>query len=328
MIERRDPIELVADGVRVRVDPNHGGEITHLGRPDGPNVLFEAHWLTPLPAGPGSRYPTSQHEWQSQWRGGWQELFPNAGSESTWLGTPLPQHGEVSRSRWQVLDCGTAHIAIRTPTRLPIVLTRTMQVVDGSLRMTESATNESDLPIPVVWTQHPAFDAIDGLRIDAPETDVVVPDRTGPAFAELRPGTYRWPQILSATGAPLDLSAVPSAPTVRMAYLIDIAEPWIALRRPDGVGVAMTWDPAVYRHVWMWTQIGDPHFPWFGRARAIAIEPSVAWPGDGLAAAVEHGQALTIAPGGELTSWFTVRLFTATGAQVTAVGADGTVRTS
>jgi hypothetical protein len=69
-------------------------------------------------------------------------------------------------------------------------------------------------------------------------------------------------------------------------------------------------------------------FPFHGRARLIGIEPVSCWPGDGLARAIERGQARTIAPKGTATGWVTLSLFDATADAVIGVGASGRVSTT
>ena len=69
-------------------------------------------------------------------------------------------------------------------------------------------------------------------------------------------------------------------------------------------------------------------FPFDGRARLVGIEPVSCWPADGLARAIERGQARTIGPGGSATSWVTLSLFEATTDPVTGVDRQGRVQTT
>lgn len=327
MSSRDGSITLADRGVEVHIDPQRGGEIRFLGRPGGANLLFWSDWSTPVPASTGGGYGNDEQDWLSEWRGGWQELFPNAGAASCVLAARLPFHGEVSGLPWEVLEHDSHTLVIRTATRLPLTLTRTMRLGgDGSsLLIEEVAQNESDIAVPVLRGHHPAFDAVAGTRIDLPPCRTVVPADFDVAHADLKPGDGKWPMAASRNGGAVDLSAVPRSPAERVVYLTDLDPAWYALRRPDGGGIGLTWDRSVFPHAWMWTEIGGEDFPWYGRARVIAIEPASSWPNSGLAAARERGQGHVIAPRAGLETWLTVALFDDDGRAVAAVDRLGTV---
>ncbi|HEX4297615.1 MAG TPA: hypothetical protein VHZ56_06285, partial [Devosia sp.] len=117
--------EIVLDNgaLTVRVDLAMGAEITHLLTPDGDNLLFRADWTSPLPAAQSQGYGSQPLDWLSAYRGGWQELFPNAGGGGTVLGTPLPFHGEVSRTTWRAdWHVEGRDVTLSSGTRLPLVI--------------------------------------------------------------------------------------------------------------------------------------------------------------------------------------------------------------
>lgn len=293
-------VELTSAELQVRVDTGRGGQIVRIGAPDGPNHLFAADWRAPLPASGALSYPDSRADWLSHWRGGWQELFPNAGAECRWGGVVLPHHGEVSRVPWRVVDRTADRLVISTPTRLPLVLTRTMRVSGADLLIDEVVVNESDLPTPVRWTHHPAFDAPPGTRVHLAAGDMVVPPQGQHSRPRLQPGTYRWPDAVAEDGRAIDVSTMADERTQRMIYRPDVASPWAAIERPDGWVARLAWEQRTFPHVAVWTQIREPSFPSYGRGRVVAVEPCSAWPGDGLAGAVERNQALLVPPNGEI----------------------------
>ncbi len=103
-----------------------------------------------------------------------------------------------------------------------------------------------------------------------------------------------------------------------MCYLPDRPAGWAAVRDPaTGRGVGLAWDLEAFPHLWLWQQLNGQRFPFHGRARLVGIEPVSCWPGDGLARAIEQGQARTIAPNGSATGWVTLSLFDATDDAVT-----------
>ena len=87
----------------------------------------------------------------------------------------------------------------------------------------------------------------------------------------------------------------------------------------------MAWDAATFPCAWFWWEIGGPEYPWYGRARIVAIEPATAARADGLAAARERSEAHELAPGATHRTWLTMSLFDADERPVTAVERDGRV---
>lgn len=318
-------IHLQSDHLLVIVVPEEGAEIRFLGRPGGENALFWANWAAPLPARGSMTYGDSQLDWLSRYRGGWQELFPNAGDECTVLGVPLPFHGEVSSAQWEVVRQCETELVVRTAARLPLTIERRM-VVDGrALRIEESISNESDLVVPFVWGHHPAFHAGAGARIDLPDATIrFIRDRTNPAGSLATDAA--WPFVHALDGGTLDLSRVPEGVVDRYTCLTDLAAPWVALRDVDReVGVGLAWDPAALPCLWLWQQIGGTGFPWYGRASITAMEPSTAWPDDGLVHAIERGQAHQLGPGASMDAWVTAVLFDPDERPVTFVDQSGAV---
>src|SRR5581483_7202083 len=153
-------IQLKNEYVTVIVDVGHGAEIVQLTGLDGINILSAPNWMTPLPARSSQSYGSQTLDWLSEYRGGWQELFPNAGAACEVMGVPLPFHGEGSRARWDMewieQDCS---VLLRCPARLPLVLTRRMRLDAGRpvLYLEEEVLNESAMDLPFLWGHHPAF---------------------------------------------------------------------------------------------------------------------------------------------------------------------------
>ncbi|OLF05178.1 hypothetical protein BLA60_37305 [Actinophytocola xinjiangensis] len=323
-------IRLDNGAIAVEVAPGRGAEIRFLGRPGGDNVLYYEPSDVPLPAGRSVSYGRDDLDWLSAYRGGWQELFPNAGAACEVAGVPLAFHGEVSAAEWSVVDSGRGFAVLDCAARLPLVLRRRMTLEDRRpvLVIEETVTNVAGFPVDFLWGHHPAFEARPGARLDLPDAATHVPADHDPEFNDLRAGSARWPFAPGKDGADVDLRAVPDTPTERVVYLTGLARGWAALRDVErGTGVALGWDTAVFPHAWLWTEIGGRDFPWYGRSRIVALEPASAWPNDGLAAAIARGQGHRLGPHGALSTRLTVTLFAADERPVSAVDADGGVRT-
>jgi hypothetical protein len=70
----------------------------------------------------------------------------------------------------------------------------------------------------------------------------------------------------------------------------------------------MTFDRAAYPHLWLWQErFGATVTPWHGNGECLAVEPSSIPSADGLAGAIERGEATHLAPGEELASWIELR---------------------
>ncbi len=330
-------IELRNAHLRVVVDADHGAEIVTLAGADDVNWLSQPAWRSPLPAGASESYGNQVLDWLSEYRGGWQELFPNAGAGCEVMGVPLPFHGEVSRARWQceVLE-ESVHVRLTTAARLPLVLEREMRL-DAErpvLYLRERVRSEALFPVPFIWGHHPAFGlplAAPGAHIDLPASRVIVDSGLDGPAVDLLPGSeHTWPIAAGRHGEPIDLSIVPGAPVQRLCYIADLAEGWVALRNPQvRAGVALAWDLPVFPHLWFWQEVGGgTGFPWFGRGDIVALEPASQWPSHGLAAAEAAGQAHVLKPGETREAHLTCILFAAGSAPVVHAGLDGMVTTS
>lgn len=317
--------------IEVEVDPDRGGEIMSVRRPGRPNVLASYAWRSPLEASRSSSYGDAASDWLSEYRGGWQELFPNGGAACTVAGVPLPFHGEVSRARWRIDGQTADTLTISTPTRLPLVLERRMRLAQDRpvMLIEETVRSDADVATPFLWGHHPAFLAADGARIDMPSGAIVMADADyATDLTDVEPGSRaEWPSLPGRDGGRVRLDHVRSDPVERLAYLTQMgSQPWAAIRDPaGGEGMGMAWDGATFRNAWFWWQIEGPGHPWHGRSRIVAIEPSTAVPSDGLAAAHERGEAHVLPAGGEHRTWLTMSLFDADERPVRGVSRDGEV---
>lgn len=325
-------ITLANGFIEVELEPDHGAEIMSVRRPGRTNVLASYDWRSPLWASQSRSYGDEANDWLSEYRGGWQELFPNGGAACTVAGVPLPFHGEASRARWQVVAQSDVSATLSTAARLPLVLERTMRLQPdrASLLIEETVSADAAVTTPFLWGHHPAFHAAEGAHIDMPAGTLIVADEAyETSHSDIAPGSRgTWPSIEARHGGVLSLDRVGSGPVERLAFLTDMGdEPWAAVRdTARGEGMAMTWDPETFRTAWFWWEIGGPGHPWHGRSRIVAIEPNTTFPADGLAAAHERGEAHVLAAGGQHRTWLTMSLFDADDDPVQGVSRDGTVR--
>lgn len=312
-------ITLRTGAISVDIDVEYGAQIRRVADSQGRNALAHYDWETPIPAGLGLSYGNDDLDMHSAFRGGWQETFPNAGLPSVVDGLPLPFHGESTTSRWVIDEVTETSCTLHVPSRLPLVLHRTMRLDPerAVLRIEGVVENVGEVPADFVWGHHPAFPATPGARIDFPAGARIRPDSG--RHGGYGPDPVPWP-------AEPDLSVIPDAQVHQLFYLDELSEGWAAVRQPaGGVSVGLAWDAAVHPYSWLWIMRGDPGFPFYGRASVFAIEAQTAWPYDGLGPARERGMAHRLGPGERLEGWYTMALFDDTGSPVTGVARDGSV---
>ncbi|MEY2580777.1 MAG: hypothetical protein QOE09_626 [Ilumatobacteraceae bacterium] len=301
----------------VTLDEALGGEIRQIEYGGDP-LLANYDWDAPVTFSRSRTYGDARLDWLSEYRGGWQLLVPNAGAACVVDGVPLPFHGEWSRTQLEVVDASPSGVSMRAGTRLPFVAQRTVQILDGParVRITTTIENVTDDARPFIWGEHPAFLASPGDCIDLPAGPMI--DAADPT----RTSTI-WP---GSTTGDAGIGEVPTTrPLESVHYLPDRPAGWAALRRPH-IGVALTWELHDFPHLWLWREIGSTEFPFFGRASVVALEPASSWPGDGLAAAVERGQAHWLQGGARRTTTITVVPFRPDERAVVGAEHDGTIQ--
>lgn len=322
--ERR--VRLGSSDFLIEVDLDLGSEMTYLGTSTR-NVLASYDWATPVPASMSTSYGDHVLDWLSEYRGGWQTLLPNAGDPCVVDGVPLPFHGEWSRARVTVMEQDKHSITVRSGLRLPLVAQRSIAVDprNRSVTITQSITNVGGTPASFVWGEHPAFALSPNTRLHIPAHSVRSAAVSVGAHQDvLVDAAGSWPMMPGTGEAEIDLSIVPTQPTERLCYLPDVQGGWAVLEDSD-VSVALSWDVAAFPHIWLWQEIGGEGFPWFGRSAITAIEPQSTWPANGLAAAIETGQAQWLDPGQSADAWMTVAIVDTLAGTPKGVNRAGTI---
>jgi galactose mutarotase-like enzyme len=320
-------IRLESPHLTVELDPDRGGEFRSIIASDSDNLLAWHEWDTPLSADRGPSYGSTQRDWESRYKAGWQVLFPNVGAEATVDGVPLAFHGESSLARLAVLAHSTDACTLRATARLPLELVRTVRLSPNrpALLIEETVTNVGAKSVPFIWGHHPTFPAVPGSKVDLPGRPAVQVEPTSNGL--LAAGSGQWPLLNRTDGGLEDLSTIPDEIQVRLAYVTGLNQGWVALRPPTGPGIALAWDLETFPSMWMWLQNADPGFPWYGRARMLGLEPQRSWPFDGLNGARQRGQELTLEPGESTSSWITLSVLAHTHHPVTSVERNGRITT-
>ena len=229
------------------------------------------------------------------YEGGWQEVLPNGGEPSTHRGVALAQHGEVAGLPWdaEIVADEPGEVAVRLTVRarrMPLHVAKTfrLRATESQLRIEEELTNESDVPLEVMWGHHIVFGAPflrPGHRIDLPAEVAADPAVAGAGLT-----------VVPGHGAPSDIHYLSGFPDGDGWY--EISDPETAL------GLRVTWDATVLPHLWVWRELGaSREAPWWGRAYVVGLEPFAGHPTEGLAEAVRNGSAMSLEPRAVRTLW-------------------------
>ena len=174
--------------------------------------------------------------------GGWQEIFPNGGAPSSYLGASFGQHGEVSNLPWDyhIVEDGEQSVAVRFSVRTqktPFLLQKTLRLRSGDsgIRFEETLTNESAVQMRAMWGHHIVFGRPfleEGCRVRVPEGATVVPHEgpIDPDGRRVRGGdNYSWPVVAGESGAEVDLSVLPAWGTPsEIVYIKDLSKGFLA----------------------------------------------------------------------------------------------------
>ncbi|HEY2557275.1 MAG TPA: DUF4432 family protein [Diaminobutyricibacter sp.] len=268
----------------VAVDPRRGAEVLSVVDNDSGS---EVMWSTPtreraeqVLAGAPVVSTDSFANFFAGYRGGWQTLSPNAGAPRLVHGAPVGFHGEVAVSAWTVAEVGD-HFAILSLAllSLPVRIERDVRLSGNTLRVQDRLTNLSTQALEFDYVQHPAFGAdllTDECRIETGARRFTAdPETTGPLAAGEE---FGWPNATTIEGEALDLRVLraPGSAHLVFGWLSDFDRPWYRVTNTrTGLAVEVEWDAEHLPFAWFWEELNySEDYPWFGRARVIAIEPA------------------------------------------------------
>lgn len=289
-------IVLRSDELLVRVDPSHGGEILDLvdlrmgrqllGRP-------------PFGSAPPVVGDLDEETWTASYRGGWQVLFPNAGSPCTVNGSEHGFHGRASNDPWSVVE-EDGNSATFAWSGHGLNAIRTLELAGGALVVSLEVRAEGG-PAPFVAAEHVAF----GHELFEPEVVLELPggrafeldEATGPP--EPPTDAAAWPKVrlLDGTCERADRWRLEDERS-RLFCVADLPEGRVLVRNPARrLAVELAWDGDLLRHVWVWHEARRYRGSWRGQTELLAVEPASIPHPLGLATAVERGQARWLEPG-------------------------------
>lgn len=218
------------------------------------------------------------------YEGGWQELFPNYGSDSNYMNSGFGIHGEVCVAPWTseiVKDTEQevcVKLSIRTP-RTPYYLEKwlTLKVGVPALFIRERVTNEGAVPLQFMWGHHPALGA--PFLNEYCEIQLKGDCYVHTLEETQLPGgiSAKWPRVRDKAGVEIDLSRIrPPEEKKYLEYGISNIEDskFLVWNHKLKIGFGMEWDKEVFPYLWIWEPNGaSPGYPWFGRNYTLGVEP-------------------------------------------------------
>jgi hypothetical protein len=118
-----------------------------------------------------------------------------------------------------------------------------------------------------------------------------------------------WPFAV-ATGDREDWSRLAPAPLSRFGVVTELPRGEAEVANPEaGAGVVLSWALDALPCLWLWQErMGSAVPPWNGRTECLAVEPASTSAADGLAGALERGEARLLGPGERHRAWIAVEL--------------------
>ncbi len=205
-------------------------------------------------------------------------------------------HGAGSVAPFSVIEQDAARAVLRCELD-DLVCERSFELQDGRVRATASIRNDGPRATALIAVEHLILGgrlAAEGTRIALEGGHVIGQEWDGTPAAVSQP----WPLLGEE-----DLSLLP-ATTSQFAVVRDLAAGTARVTAPDGLMCDLRFDHAAFPHLWLWEErFGATVEPWNGECECLAVEPSSVPSADGLAGAIERGEATELAPGAVFESW-------------------------
>jgi galactose mutarotase-like enzyme len=242
--------------------------------------------------------------------GGWNDIFPNYGKPSENRGTKFGQHGESALLRWECTDLkeGNSDVSAKLSVecvKYPIRAEKTISLhsTSGDLTISEDLINLAEHQVEISWAQHIAYGepfVSNNLEVSVPALRAVTSTFPVP-YSKLPPSKeFDWPKAPASDGKNLDLTIIPPrSERVQEDFPItQLNSPEYILYNPNlDLGVRVSWNSEAFPYLWYWLSWGVPDYPYFGRGRTLALEPTTSSTGNGLANDIKAGCARVLQPG-------------------------------
>lgn len=220
--------------------------------------------------------------WMEHYRGGWQLICPNAGPPRDIHGAAVGFHGEASISVWKIIEIKPESIRIQLDlVSVPIQIERMISLVGNEISIIDVITNLSALDLEFDYSSHPAFGGslLDGEVLIETSAKKFILDEESESPHGPSGSSHQWPLVKGENGRTLDLSHIPPNGTELgvFGWLCEFDGPkWYRIsNKEQNLSFEMHWESEYLDFAWFWLEFNNLQgFPWFGRVRTFAIEPS------------------------------------------------------
>lgn len=194
---------------------------------------------------------------------GFDEIFPSIDAcfypTWPWLGTPVPDHGEVWSLPWDYTIYDDSIVLSVHGVRFPYRIEKKIEFLrDNSFRLSYTASNLSNFDFDFIWAPHPYFVCDENTRVVLPPS---VKKVISTCSLENKLGEYGaihpWPVTQTSTEEKYDISNVMNpkyAGKCEKFYAVNKPlEGWCALHNSlsgDTIGLSYPYDKLPYLGVW------------------------------------------------------------------------------
>ncbi len=242
--------------------------------------------------------------------GGWNDIFPNYGNPSENRGTKFGQHGESALLPWECTDLKEENSdvsaklsveCVKYPVKAEKIIC--LDSTKGELTISEDLINLAEQEVEISWAQHIAYGEpfiSKDLEVNIPAVRAVTSTFPVP-YSRLTPNKeFDWPNAPALEGKNFDLTIIPPRDEkVQEDFPItQLTSPEYTLYNAKfDLGVKVSWNREAFPYLWYWLNWGIPDYPYFGRGRTLALEPTTSSTGNGLADDIKAGCATVLQPG-------------------------------
>ena len=280
-------VTLKSGDLELVLDPGFGGDILSIMTlPNNQELLLRTPWADraeDVIAGrqtPFSLDPVAH--WMEHYRGGWQLITPNAGDPRKIHGAAVGFHGEAAISQWTIVESTPESVRISLDLiSIPVRIERVISLANNEISITDQITNLSGVDLEFDYSSHPAFGGalLDGeVSIETSATKFTLDEESESAHGASG-STHQWPLIKSENGKTLDVSKLPTHGSNLWVFgwlsAFDGPKWYRISNKEKNLSFEMRWESEFLDFAWFWLEFNSSQgFPWFGRVRTFAIEPS------------------------------------------------------
>jgi len=265
------------------------------------------------------RISRQEDEFSDNYGGGWNDVFPNYGFASSNRGTKFGSHGESSLLPW---SCESMHSEDNRVTaklslnciRYPLKATKILTLEGSNYSVSEDIENIGEQDIELSWAQHIAYGepfVSQDLQIDIPAIRAISHSYDMSHERIRRNTVFAWPFAPGIDGDKVDMTKIPerSSRVQEDFPITELRSPSYKLYNPSlNLGVEIGWN-STFPYLWYWLNWGIQNYPYFGRGRTLALEPTTSANTTGLQNQIKDGSAVKLTQGAKLRGEVRMNLF-------------------